>query len=111
VWGWVARCSETLRAETKRLGRVIRAGVLAAALVEILVCPRSKQPLIYFPKGEANTDESQGMLVCPQARLRYRIEDGVPILLVTEAEELSPAAATKLVERARELGLHVPPSL
>jgi len=49
--------------------------VLASALVEILVCPRSKQPLIYFPKGEANTDESHAMLVCPSARLRYRIQD------------------------------------
>ena len=82
--------------------------MLTTTLVDILVCPRSKQPLIYFPKGEANADESHAMLVCPSARLRYRIEDGVPILLVTEAEELSPATTTKLVERARELGLRVP---
>jgi uncharacterized protein YbaR (Trm112 family) len=85
--------------------------VLAPSLVEILVCPRSKQPLIYFPKGEANTSEQDAMLVCPAARLRYRIEDGVPILLVTEAEELSPAQAGKLVARARELGLRIPAGL
>jgi uncharacterized protein YbaR (Trm112 family) len=85
--------------------------VLAPSLVEILVCPRSKQPLIYFPKGETNDDEATAMLLCPAARLRYRIEDGVPILLATEAEELSPAATTKLVARARELGLRVPAGL
>jgi uncharacterized protein len=85
--------------------------VLADSLVDVLVCPRSKQPLIYFPKGEANANEAEAMLVCPSARLKYRIEDGVPILLVAEAEELSPAATTKLVARARELGLHLPAGL
>jgi uncharacterized protein YbaR (Trm112 family) len=85
--------------------------VLAESLVEILVCPRTKQPLIYFPKGEADSDETAAMLVCPSARLRYRIEDNVPILLVDEAEELSPDATKKLVARARELGLNVPAGL
>lgn len=85
--------------------------MLAESLVEILVCPRTKQPLIYFPLGEANRDEATAMLVCPAARLRYRIEDNVPILLVDEAEELSPDATRKLVVRAKELGLRVPAGL
>jgi len=85
--------------------------VLAESLVEILVCPRTKQPLIYFPKGEANSDDATAMLVCPAARLRYRIEDNVPILLVDEAEELSPDATRKLVARAKQLGLRVPAGL
>jgi len=85
--------------------------MLASSLVEILVCPRSKQPLIYFPKGEAGADEATAMLVCPSARLKYRIEDGVPILLVDEAEELSPDHARSLVTRAKELGLIVPAGL
>lgn len=85
--------------------------MLAESLVEILVCPRSKQPLIYFPKGETNADETAAMLVCPSARLKYRIEDGVPILLVDEAEELSPDQARSLVTRAKELGLRIPAGL
>ncbi len=85
--------------------------MLAESLVEILVCPRTKQPLVYFPKGETNSDDASAMLVCPAARLRYRIEDNVPILLVDEAEELSPDATRKLVARAKELGLRVPAGL
>lgn len=82
--------------------------MLAESLVEILVCPRTKQPLIYFPKGEANQTEAEGFLVAPGPRLRYRIEDGVPVLLAEEAEELSAEAITRLVARAKELGLRVP---
>ncbi len=85
--------------------------MLAESLVEILVCPRTKQPLIYFPKGEGDSDETAAMLVCPAARLRYRIEDNVPILLIDEAEELSPDATRKLVGRAKELNLRVPAGL
>jgi len=85
--------------------------VLAESLVEILVCPRTKHRLIYFPRGEADTDPAAAMLVCPTARLRYRIEGGVPILLADEAEELTEAVVEKLVARARELGLPVPPGL
>lgn len=85
--------------------------MLADSLVEILVCPRSKQPLIYFPKGEGNTDAAAGMLICAQTRLKYRIEEGVPILLVDEAEELSPDQTRSLVGRAKELGLRIPAGL
>ena len=82
--------------------------VLPPSLVEILVCPKTKQPLIYFPKGEADTDESAAFFVSVTARLRYRIDDGVPVMLVEEATELSADAVAKLVSRARELGLRVP---
>ncbi len=83
--------------------------MLAESLVEILVCPRSKQPLVYFPRGE--TDDGRAMLVCPAARLRYRVEDDVPILLAEEAEELSGEVVERLIARARELGLRIPPDL
>jgi uncharacterized protein len=85
--------------------------VLAESLVEILVCPRSKQPLIYFPKGETHTSETEAMLVCPAANLRYRIEDDVPILLVDQAEELAPDVTRSLVAKAKQLGLRVPTGL
>ena len=77
-------------------------------LVSVLACPASKQPLIYFPRGEANTDEADGFLVCPASKLRYRIERGVPVMLADEAVSLSESELAKLVARARELNLAVP---
>lgn len=59
----------------------------------MLVCPESKQPLLYVPAGVAGPDES---LFCPTSRLRYRIDDGIPILLVEEAERLDEKAAEQL---------------
>ena len=82
--------------------------MLASDLLDILVCPKSKQPLIYFPKGEAGDDDKNEFLFCPASRLRYRIEDGVAVLLVDEAEELAAGDADRLVGKARSLGLSVP---
>ena len=82
--------------------------MLAEALVEVLVCPKSKQPLIYFPRGEADRDEADGFLLCPASRLRYPIQDGVPVMLVEEAVALDAGAVEALVARARQLGLSVP---
>ena len=66
-------------------------------LLEILVCPSSRGRLLYF--------EPEGFLFCPESRLRYRIEDGVPVMLVEEAEELDPAACSALLALARSRGL------
>ena len=82
--------------------------MLPAELVTIMVCPRSKQPMVYFPRGEADHDEADGFLFCPASRLRYPIQDGVPVMLVEEATEVSPGAAAALIARARELSLAVP---
>jgi len=82
--------------------------VLSDELVEIMVYPRSKQPLIYFPRGEADRDEAEGFLLCPATRLRYPIQDGVPVMLVEEALEVSATALEALLSRARQLGLRSP---
>jgi len=81
--------------------------VLADALLEVLVCPKSKQPLIYFPRGEADRDETDGFLLCPASRLRYPIRDGVPVMLIDEATPVDGTALEALVARARELGLRI----
>lgn len=67
---------------------------LPSWLTEILVCPESKQPLLYF--------EREGFLFCPRSRLKYRIENDIPVLLVEEAERLSEDEAAELERRARE---------
>ena len=82
--------------------------MLPADLVAVLACPKSKQAVIYFPKGEENTDEASAFLFCPASRLRYRIERGVPVMLVEEATEVPEAMASALIARAKTLGLSVP---
>ncbi|MBX3159401.1 MAG: hypothetical protein KF773_25750 [Deltaproteobacteria bacterium] len=81
--------------------------VLDHEFVDILVCPRSKQPLVYFPRGAGDDDEAQAFLLSPAACLRYRIVDGVPVMLPEEAEQLTATATASLVDRARALGLRV----
>ena len=82
--------------------------MLPNELVELLVCPKSRQPLIYFPRGEADRDEASAFLLCPGSRLRYPIQDGVPVLLVEEALDVPVAGVEALLVRARQLGLRLP---
>ena len=53
-------------------------------LLEILVCPLTKGPLVY--------DAEAGELISEQARLAYPIVDGIPIMLVDEARRLDERA-------------------
>ncbi|MCB2096269.1 MAG: Trm112 family protein [Parvularculaceae bacterium] len=50
-------------------------------LLEILVCPATKDRLVY--RKEA------GELLSRKARLAYPVRDGIPIMLVDEARPLS----------------------
>ncbi len=61
-------------------------------LLEILVCPESKRPLIYF--------EREDFLFCPDSKLKYRDEDGIPVMLIEEAERLTDEQAQALLARA-----------
>ncbi|MFQ5747528.1 MAG: Trm112 family protein [Gemmatimonadota bacterium] len=51
---------------------------LDAELLEILVCPKCKGELEYVEEDDA--------LLCHACRLRYRIEDDIPVMLIDEAE-------------------------
>ena len=51
-------------------------------LLEILVCPVTKGPLIY--------DKSKQELVSLSARLAYPIRDGIPVMLESDARALGP---------------------
>ncbi|MFB6344795.1 MAG: Trm112 family protein [bacterium] len=66
-------------------------------LQEILVCPKTKEPLIYF--------EEDNFLFSPSAKLKYPIDDGIPVMLVDEAEELSDEEAGELLDEAQNRGL------
>jgi uncharacterized protein YbaR (Trm112 family) len=82
---------------------------LPAHLVESLACPRCKQPILYFPRGEADTPdtpdvhEDAAFLLCPACRLRFGITDGVANLIADEATALPSPEVDRLVARAREI--------
>jgi len=64
-------------------------------LLEILVCPLTKSPLVY--------DRSARELISHQAGLAFPIRNGVPIMLVDEARTLSDdpiAEGTAALRRA-----------
>lgn len=74
---------------------------LPKELLDVLVCPKSKAPLVYFPRGEPGGDDSQAFLLCPTSRLRYRIEGGVPVMLVEEAIEVPADEVERLLAAPR----------
>ena len=51
-------------------------------LLEILVCPVTKGPLVY--------DKEKQELLSKSARLAYPIKDGIPGMLEDEARRLEP---------------------
>lgn len=57
--------------------------MLDERLLEILVCPKCKGELEHRTDPEA--------LVCHDCELIYAVQDGIPIMLVDEAEPLSEA--------------------
>ena len=52
-------------------------------LLEILVCPITKGPLVY--------DKDKQELISKTARLAYPIRDGIPVMLEDEARRLEPS--------------------
>jgi uncharacterized protein len=53
-----------------------------ARLLEILVCPICKGPLVYR--------KSRGELICRADRLAFPIRDDIPVMLEDEARKLDP---------------------
>ena len=51
--------------------------MLSKELLEILACPKCKGDL----------EDKDEMLICNKCRLRYRIIDGIPNMLIEEAEK------------------------
>ena len=52
-------------------------------LLDILVCPVTKGPLVY--------DKEKQELISKSARLAYPIRDGIPVMLEDEARRLEPS--------------------
>jgi uncharacterized protein len=68
------------------------AQALDPVLLEVLVCPKDRGPLIYFADEDA--------LYNPRLRLRYKVRDGIPNMLTDEADELDEAEHTRLTAKS-----------
>ncbi len=66
-------------------------------LVEILACPEDKGPLLYFADEDA--------LYNPRLRRRYAIRDGIPVMLIDEAETVSEEEHDRLMAKAEAEGI------
>lgn len=55
--------------------------MLDKQLLDVLVCPLCKKPLIYKEKNQE--------LICKADRLAYAISDGIPVMLEQEARKIS----------------------
>jgi uncharacterized protein len=69
--------------------------VLDPALLDILVCPADRGPLILVDDAQGNP-----VLYNPRLRRAYRIEDAIPVLLVDEAVDVSLEEHERLIARA-----------
>lgn len=56
-------------------------------LLEILVCPICKGPLVYRKSAQE--------LLCKADRLAYPIRDGIPVMLEEDARKLEPTESVE----------------
>ena len=65
------------------------------SLLSILVCPADRGPLVLV-------DDADGQLLYnPRLRRAYRIEDGIPVLLIAEARDVDDDEHVRLMARGR----------
>lgn len=76
---WDDRAVRAVRAPEKRALPEVSLPI-DPGLLELLVCPLSRAPLVEDGDTLVSTD--------PATRRRYRVEDGIPVMLVEESEEL-----------------------
>ena len=71
-----------MRASAKKCGNDSRRSYVDKKLLDILVCPACKGPLIY--------DKKKSELVCKADRLAFPIRDDIPVMLEEDARKLGP---------------------
>jgi hypothetical protein len=55
---------------------------LSKELLEILACPKCK--------GEVQLQQDGAKIVCSACGLAYPVRDGIPVMLIDEAEQILP---------------------
>jgi uncharacterized protein len=66
-------------------------------LLEILACPEDRGPLYYL--------DDEDTLYNPRLHRRYAIRDGIPIMLIDEAETVDDAEHQRLLAKADAEGI------
>ncbi len=66
-------------------------------LLDILACPEDKGPLLYFAADR--------FLYNPRLKRKYRVDDDVPVMLIEEATQVSPADHDALLAKAKAEGI------
>ena len=69
------------------------AAMLDDSLLSILVCPADRGPLVLVDRTT--------VLYNPRLRRAYRIEDGIPVLLIDEARDVDDDEHARLMARGR----------
>ena len=64
---------------------------ISKELLDILVCPETKAPLVLDGDTLVSTD--------PGTRRRYQIKEGIPVMLIDESEILSETEWNAILER------------
>lgn len=59
------------------------------ALLDILACPEDKGALWYV--------ESEGILYNPRLKRAYRVVDGIPVMLIGEAQSFDESAHARIM--------------
>ncbi len=66
-------------------------------LLDILACPEDKGPLLYF--------EDEDSLYNPRLHRRYQVRNGIPVMLLDEAEQVDDAEHERLLAKAEAEGI------
>jgi uncharacterized protein len=66
-------------------------------LLSILACPEDKGPLLYFADEDA--------LYNPRLQRRYLVREGIPVMLVDEAEPVDDQEHARLLAKAESEGI------
>lgn len=70
---------------------------LDPVLLEILACPEDKGPLFYF--------EDEAVLFNPRLARTYRIDEGIPVMLIDEATAIGADEVARLNAKATADGV------
>jgi len=66
--------------------------MLKQELLDILACPKCKGEVRKedgaVERTDLEYDRENNVLICRSCRLKYRIEDDIPVMLIDEAEPL-----------------------
>jgi len=66
-------------------------------LLDILACPEDKGPLLYF--------QDEDSLYNPRLHRRYQVRNGIPVMLLDEAEQVDDAEHGRLLAKAEADGV------